>query len=651
MCGFVCVYNPSGGNTSPATLRSMTDALTHRGPDDYGYAFAGRGRTEVWRDTDPAPFNGAGVAMGHRRLSILDLSHAGRQPFCSPDKRYWMVYNGELYNYLELRDDLVRLGYSFSTTTDTEVVLTAFREWGNRCLDRFIGMWALVIWDNKTETLFVSRDRFGIKPLFYTKAGNSWLFASEIKALLKHDAVKSIPDEGQLFRYLWSEDNPENGATFFSGVYSVQPAHILNIREGQCTEQSYWQLPEYDIESDRRSFKEKADQFLELLTDSVRIQLRSDVPVGTMLSGGLDSTSIAATINAILRSSDHGHESVKNRHQAISCCYPGMWNDETQKIDELAELLNIEVIKLFPSTADVQDRFESVIDAVEEPFSGTMPFVQDLMMAQAKASGLTVTLNGHGPDEMFAGYPARHCSFVAADYLGHGKLLKGTREVRGMRKLHNVEYSDLIYAFLRIYLPAFGRIARATHRIREKKFFREEAFRDFGSTPARFRESSTFGKSALDRRLRREFFAEVLPKCLTYEDRASMASSVESRVPFLDHRLVEFAFGLDDSDKINNGMTKYVIREAMKDMLPKSISSDPRKLFIESSFASWLQGPLRPLVEGTLLSEHSRVKGIVDPKHFLPLVKKVIEGHSVSEWSLNLVWRTLTAEMWLRRFS
>ena len=219
-----------------------------------------------------------------------------------------------------------------------------------------------------------------------------------------------------------------------------------------------------------------------------------------------------------------------------------------------------------------------------------------------------------------------------------------------MRNLHQIQYSDLVYAFLRIYLPTAGQLARSTFRAREHRFFKRAARAQYSSSPARFLESSTKGESALDRRLRREFFAEIVPRYLTYEDRVSMASSVESRVPFLDHRLVEYAFGLNDSDKIKEGMTKYVMREAMRNHLPPSVVEDHLKVYIESPFASWLGGSLRPLVESSLLSGQPRVEHFLDPKHFRPLVLKVLEGHRVRAWELYLVWRALTAEAWLRRF-
>jgi asparagine synthase (glutamine-hydrolysing) len=279
-----------------------------------------------------------------------------------------------------------------------------------------------------------------------------------------------------------------------------------------------------------------------------------------------------------------------------------------------------------------------------------MPVVQDLMMRKAHSLGLNVTLNGHGPDEMLAGYPARHCSFVAVQYLRRGRLGKSIQEVAGMKRLHHVGITDFMYTLLRIQVPPVARWLRKAVRSSDQRYFRRRALRAHALSPARFLDDRISGTTPLDRRLKREFFFEVVPRYLTYEDGVSMASSVESRVPFLDHRIVEFSFSLDDADKVNRGVCKFILRDAMRNVLPNAIVEDNQKIYVESPFRNWLQGCLRPMVTGTLLGDDTLISELMNPDEFRSLILRVLDGAKCSGWELGLVWRMLTAEVWLRQF-
>jgi len=377
MCGIVAVYNSNKFNFHPKELEAMTNELEHRGPDDFSYAFVGNDKQIMWRDETPEPIFSAGIALGHRRLSILDLTVAGRQPYISKDKRYWMVYNGEVYNYLELRSELEKLGFTFSTSTDTEVVLNAYIAWGNDFLSRLNGMFSIIIWDNKKGKFFAARDRIGIKPLFYCELNGLWIFASEIKAILKHPKVEALPRKEAIFDFLWAGKDASNNLTFFKNIKSLDPATFIEIENGKAKIKNYWELPEKH-ETEGFNQKEKSDYFLDLLTDSVRLRLRSDVRVGTMLSGGLDSTGLATVINLLLKKHAKEVSSVKDTHFALFASYPNLWNDETDTVEELSSKLNIHVEKVYPIEADLQDIFYQVLYAVEEPFVGNMPYVQHL---------------------------------------------------------------------------------------------------------------------------------------------------------------------------------------------------------------------------------------------------------------------------------
>ena len=649
MCGFVAIYNANDFLFQPEILISMTNELIHRGPDDYCYAFAGPKNHFMWRDNIPAPVMSSGIAMGHRRLSILDLSSAGRQPFVSKDKRFWMVYNGEVFNYRELREELRRAGHSFVTKTDTEVVLIAYQEWGKDFLNRLNGMWALIIWDNKTRTLLASRDRFGIKPLFYYRMKDLWIFASEIKALLKYPGFHAQPKKDAIFRFLWAEQHPEAEQTYFKDILSLPAASYLLINEDKSYCDRFWYLPDYTPLKKAKP-EDTSKHFFELFRDSVRLRLRSDVRVGTMLSGGLDSTSIVKTINDLLNEQVEETSSVHGIQQAVSACYPNLWNDETHRINDLVSILRINVEKVYPAQEDIHGRFYDVINAMDEPFIQSSPLVQHLLMHRARSLGIKVTLNGHGPDEMLAGYPLRHCAIVTAEHFTHFRIKKWFDEMTGMKKWHNLGPIEFSYDLLFNMWPIAGAWVRNLFRLPKKKYFYKKLFNLYPIKPYRLFDLDTGGRTALDRRLRREFFVEVLPPILTYEDRMSMSASVESRVPFLDYRLVEFAFSLNDSDKIYKGITKYIIRNAMNNVLPSSIVNEKIKLYFNGPIDIWLRGSLKPIVNTILMEGDPFISEFMNPKQFRPLIMRVLDPNYFDDWDEMLVWRMLIAEAWMRFF-
>jgi asparagine synthase (glutamine-hydrolysing) len=646
MCGFVSIYSADSCLFRPSVLHAMTDSLRHRGPDDVGYAILGSSAHVSWKEAQPDALETAGVAFGHRRLSILDLSDAGRQPFQSADGQLWMVYNGEIYNYVELRRELRGLGHSFHTDTDTEVLLTAYRQWGQACLQRLNGMYAFLIWDGLSRTLFAARDRLGIKPLYYSCVNGIWLFASEVRALYRYPGFMPEPDSRQVFSFLWNDEVPEGGTTFYSNVKALPAAHYMRLGPGGVEARRYWNLP---VEPAVRpeSLSGRADELLALITDAVRLQLRADVPVATMLSGGLDSTTIAAVSNRLLRDHDPEAVSLGTRQRAISSLYPGSWNDESAKITELAQRLGIEVATVLPHEADMSDTFMDVVRAVEEPFGGTMPVVQFLMMRRAREIGVAVTLNGHGPDEIFAGYPHRHCSFVAAAYALAGQPRQAFAEWSAMKQLHQIGMTDLAYTFMRIMMPSTAHLARDLEMRRRRRYFGQEHFRN-GVRSTRFADSENEGRTPLDRRLRRELFAEIVPRYLTYEDRVSMASSIESRVPFLDHRIVEFGFSLPDSDKIFNGTTKLILRRAVRDILPTSIHTSNLKVYIDPPFGRWLRGDLQSLVQDMFFGSEMKVAPYFDVPQLRRLMQRYMRAEKVGVWEQRLVWRAVVTEAWLR---
>ena len=339
MCGLIAYYKLSDRPLNPRLIEEMTHAMAHRGPDDYGFCFVGANGPLVWRNSDNlAPFNQKGVAMGHRRLSIFDLTAAGRQPFVSADKRFVIVFNGEVYNYLELREELIQHGFRFSTDCDTEVLLAAFEKWGPDCFHRLNGVWSIVLWDHHTKELVAARDRLGEKPLLYTQIDGDWIFASEVKALLKHPGVAVQPHEQSLLQFLANGWAPIGEETFFSGIRAVEPGTFLTFREGTVTKSKFWDLTTmvFPRRKDEAAAVEELDS---LLTDAVRLRLRGDLRVGAMLSGGLDSTSVISSIGTILASRPSDGRMIGDQLQAFTASFPGMKNDETDKVEDSDNLV------------------------------------------------------------------------------------------------------------------------------------------------------------------------------------------------------------------------------------------------------------------------------------------------------------------------
>jgi len=587
--------------------------------------------------------------MGHRRLSIVDLSENGRQPFVSRNQRYWMVYNGEVFNYIELREELISLGHRFDTETDTEVILTAYQQWGKDALNRFNGMWSLIIWDCREQTLFMARDRFGIKPLYYCNVGNEWLFASEVKALFKHPSVRCRPKKKAVFQFLWTEHSPESEETYFENIASLPAATYMVLTAGRVEQNRYWMLPEYQTVP-RRSTEDICQQFLELFRDSVRLRLRADVRVGTMMSGGLDSTSIVKTINDLLGEQLKETESLRGIQQTISACFPQTAIDETDRIEDIIRMLNIDVEKVFPAQENARPVLHNVLQAMEMPFKSSTPLVQYQLMHRARSLGLTVVLNGHGSDEMLGGYPYRHSALVATEYFVKGRFMRWHREMNIIRRMHNTGYKEFVYTLLFNSLPRLGEWARDNFRSSKKDYFKKEAFQKYPVQSSRVFDRKTGGRTILDRRLRREFFGEVLPVWLDMEDRVSMSASVESRLPFMDYRLVEFAFGLKDTDKIKDGITKHVLRNAMRDQLPESIVNEKNKYYFSGPELNWLRGSLQPLLREYFYETEPRIGEFMKKEKIRSVLGNVLDHQSNDLWDRRLVWRMFMTEAWMRMF-
>ena len=620
MCGLVTIVTPSGGQVSSSVLQEMTTRLAHRGPDDCGYACVDplSGMAERWSDSRP-DLALSGVVFGHRRLGILDLTPNGSQPMVNDDGSMILAFNGEIYNYLELRAELQAKGAVFRGRSDTEVLLRAYEHWGTSALGKFNGMWAFTLWDGRQRKLVASRDRFGVKPLYYTVVDGTWVLASEIKSLLAFPrAFRGFRgDRVRAFVHRAHIDCDED--TLFNGIHAVPPGTCLEIEGEKSTRRTFWSL-RIDDRFEGRSAESLVSSFADLLGDSVRLRLRSDVPIGTMLSGGLDSTSIAALIHEQRmhqRNLPPTQESsgLRSFHHTITACWPGWLHDEEAQVDALCAKLGLRSHKCYVSPESMADVLYKVAYHLDEPFESPTALVQYLLMKTAREVGVTVVLNGHGSDEVLAGYPVRFVPPFLADRLLSGHPLQFLNSARQFRKVGEWSVRQLI-----------------------------EELRRGAPRPSDFMRTPTRLASALWD----AFSARILPMWLRMEDRVSMACSIESRLPFLDYRLVEFAFNLPDDLKLRNGYTKFILREAMQARLPNDIVWNRRKTRFASPFGSWFRQGWRRLLEDNLLGP-CQLQSHVDLTDFQARLRKLLNGsdEAVSE---DTVWRVLNAEVCLRTF-
>jgi len=649
MCGLVAYYKTSSRPLDPRLITEMTDAMAHRGPNDYGLCFATAERIHFWRKGDnPMPFTQTGVGMGHRRLSIFDLTTSGRQPFCSTDGRFTMVFNGEIYNFVELRKELSGFGHRFSTNCDTEVLLAAFEEWGTDCFNRLNGVWAVVIWDSRSRNLVVARDRLGQKPLLFVEIHGDWIFASEIKALLKHPSIATEPNERALLYYVATGKGPWAEETFFSGIKSVEPGTYLVFNDGRLTRRArYWNLAA-KVHCTRIDEKSAAEKLDDLLTDSVRLRLRGDVRVGALLSGGLDSGSVISSIRSVLATRPSEGRTIGNRLQAFTACFPGMANDETEKVESLCHSFEITAHKTFPCDEDsVEERLNEVAWGAEEPFWLPVIIVHDSLMKLVRSSDAQVVLDGLGSDELFAGF-VRYIPIALRGDLRRWRIMDAAANFQAMYRTHG---RNPFKECLRTALPIgfLYRVQDLVGPLLGAPSHRYSLFRSALQDRQGFYPPI---KDATDLRTAQEedLLQKYTPRWLHLSDRIGMHNSVVSRSPFLDYRLIEFAFGLDDSLKIRNGETKYILREAKRRHLPPPIADDCRKVGFAGPGPLWLRGPLKGLALSLRDSRHSRISNFLQHDLVTNVIDDFYQARRHDRADIGPLWRILNAEAWLRAY-
>jgi len=600
MCGIAGQYCFGGGVPDERLLKMMSDRLAHRGPDGEGSRICGP------------------TGLVHRRLAIIDLSEDGLEPMTNEDGTLWLLFNGEIYNYLELRDELVKKGHVFHSHSDTEVILHAYEEWKTGCVQKFNGMWAFALWDERQQRLFCSRDRLGIKPFYYAVADGSFLFASEIKALLAHPAVGTVPDDRKLATYLEWGVYDHSGETMFEGVHQLRPARWITVTaDGPQEPFQYWDLLVNPAVSAGISDQKIASGLLDTLRSATRIHLRSDVPTGTCLSGGLDSSTLTVLINGFIR--EEYVASVGERQKTFSAVFTDRRFDESRYVEEIVQATGVDGHTVEPRPSMLLQDLDRLVYMQDEPFGSLSIYAQYCVIRMAKAS-VKVVFDGQGADEMLGGYLAYQGSYIGGLFRTF-RWLTAAREAIGSLRYHG----------------GFFRSALRQLATRKK---RRNLLRVKGDTIYRYRGS-------LDEILYRELTSTNLTSILHYEDRNSMAFSIELRVPFLDVRLVEYIAALPLNQKIRGGITKFSLRNAIRGIVPEPVRCRMDKMGFVTPEEVWMKEDLREFMLGLLGSESFRSRKYWDADAVIANYSSFLAGKS--EYSPE-IWRIACTELWLRKF-
>ena len=574
MCGISGIV---GNELKKSKIEAMTKILNHRGPDDNGYFIS----------------NDNSVGLGHNRLSIIDLSKSAHQPMSNFSQDCWITFNGEIYNYLELKQ---RLGnYPFQSKSDTEVILASYQKWGEECVNYFNGMFAFAIWDEKRKKLFCARDRVGIKPFYYLHTKNSFYFASEIKAILAA-GIKTRPNWKSWSNYLVHGVYDHSEETFFDGIFSLNSGHSLILKDNHISIKKYWDINS-DSQKNNYDLKNESEKFLLLLKDSLKLRLRSDVTVGVNLSGGLDSSSLMIALDEI---SDQ-----EQCIEAFTATFDDQKYDEYKYSRQVKTKANWNINKCINNELDIWNNIEEVLWHQEAPFGGVGTIAYHNLHKTSKEMDVTVLLEGQGVDEMLAGY-----SYYINESNSHGS--KNTSL-----------YQD-------------GTKFLAPNCISEEIFNKADNKMKFANP----------FKDSLTNNLYRDFKFTKLPRVLRMNDHLSMASSRELREPFLDHRIVEYLFSLPDSLKIYKGQSKYLLREAMVGKLPESIRS-VKKRGVVNPQREWFKNELKEPILDLLHSTEFSQRGIFDQQKVLNEYSKYCDQGAENSF---FIWQWVNTEMWFRIF-
>lgn len=647
MCGISAIISKKG--TLPASyLADMTSIIRHRGPDDEGFLlYKPEEKPVVFAGNDTA-YNSKSthsleqldesrtdwqVGLGHRRLSILDLSPAGHQPMIY-DNRLSIVYNGEVYNYIEIRHELEQLGNQFISDSDTEVIIRAWHQWGAAALHKFNGMFSFVLLDSEQKKVYAVRDRYGIKPLYYTNTGGYIAFGSEVKQLrtlpeYKFDLNKQISYEYLRYGYI---DHAQE--TFYQDIEQIMPGHMaeIDLRNFDLKISTWYELkPKKWKGTDEEAIAE----FRRLLSDSVKLRMRSDVPVGSALSGGLDSSTIVSIVGDIVNNRE-GVE--KQKIKTVTSCSTIKKYDEQEYANEVIKQTGAEPERTFPTFEKLKNDMDRLIWHMDYPFGSTSQFSQWCVFEKAKEAGLIVMLDGQGADEQLAGYSGNDLPLYSG-LLRKGKFSEFAREVKAYKSTHGYAPKGFILGAVQNTLPnaLVNALPEKYNALKNtpQSWIATKGYREDNSQPKNLQEG-----------LLRQFKGSPLPSLLRYEDRNSMAFSVESRVPFLDYRLVEFTLGLPERVVYRDGVTKYILRTAFQNIVPAKVLERRDKMGFVSPEEYWFKNDGKEWFTELIERATDNLTGFVVPDKTMAYFHDMQAGKTGFNFD---IWRIVCMSEWLRK--
>lgn len=624
MCGLVGIWQ-AAGEVAGERLNRMANALVHRGPDDSGTYFDDKGA----------------LALGHRRLSIIDPER-GKQPMMTDDGAITVVFNGAIYNYLELRRELISKGHPIHSYSDTEVLIYAYREWGEGCVDRFLGMFAFAIWDKNKRELFCARDRIGIKPFYFYFDGDKLLFASEIKAILAEGSVKAEPFQDGLQDYLTFQFCLGE-KTMFKGIKKLEPGHTMRVKhEGKrlaISTRQYWDV-QYDIDEEH-SESWFVDNLAGLIEDATVMHLRSDVPLGAHLSGGLDSSTV------VCLAARHGE-----KLQTFTGAFrEGPQFDETGYAKQVAAHVGAQYHEIFIPGDELHETLPKLMYYMDEPLAGP-GVIPQYYVSKLAAQHVKVALGGQGGDELFIGYARYLVAYLE-------KCLAGAIYENSNNK-YAVSLDSIVpnLPLLSTYKPMMQTLwKQGLFDSADSRYFRlvdrsegmahlfdESLMRSDYSPYASFQQ--IFNREGLHSLINQMTYFDLkgsLPALLHVEDRTSMAASIESRVPLLDHRIVEFMAKIPPNIKFAGGRMKHIFKESVRHTVPNAIFDRKDKMGFPTPITHWTKGCAKEFVRDTLLSDRARSRGLYN----VPMIERMIGNEG--EFG-RVVWGLLCMELWHREF-